>query len=349
MYTREKTNTVRIGPLLMGGNNHVYIQSMTNTLTKDVDKTVAQIKSLEASGCELVRVAVLDMEDALAIAMIKAAIRIPLVADIHFDHKLALEAINSGADKIRINPGNIGSVEHIEAVVKACKAKGIPIRIGINSGSLEKHILEAYGKPTPEAMVASAKYHVGILESLDFRDIVISLKSTDMQDTVSANRLAAEIFPYPLHLGITEAGTRFTGTIRSSIGLGILLGEGIGSTIRVSLTDDPTEEILVAKEILANLGLYKKPTFYSCPTCGRIQYDMIPVATEIEKFLMSINKDIKVAVMGCAVNGPGEAKAANIAIAGGKKEALLYIDGQIVKKVGQEDLIATLKQAIIDY
>lgn len=349
MYSRTDTRSVKVGKLQLGGNDHVYIQSMTTTPTKDVQKTINQILALEKSGCELVRVAVLDEEDATSIGKIKAGINIPLVADIHFDHHLALIAIEQGVDKIRINPGNIGSVSNIKAVVDMCKKMNIPIRIGINSGSLEKHVLDIYKKPTPEAMVESAKFHVSILENLGFRNIVISLKSTDMLDTIKANRLAAETFPYPLHLGITEAGTRFTGTIRSSIGLGVLLEENIGSTIRVSLTGDPVEEIKVAKEILANFHLYKKPLLISCPTCGRIQYDMVPVATEIESFLLGINKDIKVAIMGCVVNGPGEAKDANIAVAGGKDEALLYIDGKKIKKISQDQLIETLKQVILDY
>ncbi len=349
MYSRTNTRTVLVGNLQIGGNDHVYIQSMTNTSTKDVQTTVEQILALEKSGCELVRVAILDEEDARSIGKIKAKIHIPLVADIHYDHHLALIAIEEGIDKIRINPGNIGSVANIKEVVDMCKKKNIPIRIGINSGSLEKHVLDIYKRPTPEAMVESARYHVSILENLGFRNIIISLKSTDMLDTIKAYRLAAEVFPYPLHLGITEAGTKFTGTIRSSIGLGVLLEENIGSTIRVSLTDDPVEEVNVAKEILANFHLYKKPILISCPTCGRIQYDMIPIATEIEKFLQTINKEIKVAIMGCAVNGPGEAKDANIAVAGGKDEAMLYIDGLKVRKIKQEQLVEVLKQAILDY
>jgi len=346
---RTKTRKIYCGEVQIGGNNKVSIQSMTNTKTKNIDETIRQIQALEEAGCEIVRVAILDIEDALAISKIKKLIHIPIVADIHFDHQLALEAIRQGVDKIRINPGNIGSDEHVKQVVLACKEKHIPIRIGVNSGSLEKHILEKYHHPTAEAMVESARYHVDILEKLDFHDIVISLKSTDMMMTVEAYRLASKEFSYPLHLGITEAGTIFSGTIRSSIGLGILLSEGIGSTIRVSLTANPVDEIKVAKEILQNFGLYKKPRLISCPTCGRIEYDMIPVAREIEEFLEGIDKDISVAIMGCAVNGPGEAKEANIAIAGGKLEALLYVDGRVVKKVKQENLVSTLKEAILDY
>ncbi len=346
---REKTRKVLVRDIEIGGNNHIVIQSMTSTKTKNKDETIKQIHILEDAGCEIVRLAVLDMEDALAIGYIKRFTKIPLVADIHFDHRLALEAIRQGIDKIRINPGNIGSIDKIKEVVEACKENHIPIRIGVNSGSLEKHILEKYGHPTADAMVESALFHVQILESLDFYDIIISLKSTDMLQTVEAYKKASVVFPYPLHLGITEAGTTFSGTIRSSIGLGILLNEGIGSTLRVSLTSAPDEEIKVAKEILQNFNLYSKPRLISCPTCGRIEYDMIPIAKEIEEFLFGIHKNIKVAIMGCAVNGPGEAKDADIAIAGGKSEAMLYIDGEKVKKVKQADLVATLKEAIINY
>lgn len=349
MIRRQFTRKVMIGNIEMGGNSHLLIQSMTTTKTKNIEATIKQIKELEACGCEIVRLACLDMEDALAISSIKKSVKIPLVADIHYDHLLALEAIRQGIDKIRINPGNIGDKAKIKEVVLACKEKHIPIRIGINSGSIEKHILDKYHHATPEAMIESAKYHVSILEEFDFHDIVISLKSTDMLDTVEAYKIASNIFEYPLHLGITEAGTKFGGTIRSSIGLGILISEGIGSTIRVSLTDSPVEEIKVAKEILQNFNLYKKPRLISCPTCGRIEYDMIPIAREIEAFLDTVNKDIKVAIMGCAVNGPGEAKDANIAIAGGTSEALLYIDGIKIKKVKQSDLVETLKNAILNY
>ncbi len=349
MTHRNLTRPLMIGNLQMGGNDRILIQSMTTTKTKDVESTIRQIYALETAGCEIVRVAVLDMEDAKAIGLIKKLIHIPLVADIHFDYRLALEAIKQNVDKIRINPGNIGSDDHVKLVADTCKAKNIPIRIGINSGSLEQSILEKYGSPTPEAMIESAKYHVGLLEKFDFYDIAISLKSTDMVSTIKAYELASEIFPYPLHLGITEAGTVVGGTIKSAAGLGVLIYKGIGSTIRVSLTADPVEEIKVAKELLSNFGLYKKPKLVSCPTCGRIQYDMIPIATEIEKFLDTIDKDITVAIMGCAVNGPGEAKGANIAIAGGKAEALLYVNGEKIKKIKQAEIVETLKQAILDY
>ncbi len=349
MFTREKTRPVKVKNLTIGSNNQVIIQSMTNTSTKNTQATINQIKVLEKAGCQIVRVAVLDEADALAISEIKKHISIPLVADIHFDYRLALLAIESGVDKIRINPGNIADEEKIFAVVEACKSKGIPIRIGINSGSLEKHILKKYHHPTPEAMVESATYHIGLLEKYGFYDIIVSLKSSSVIDTIKANELAANTFDYPLHLGITEAGSTFGGTISSSIGLGVMLNQGIGSTIRVSLTADPVEEIRVAKEILSNFGLFKKPKLISCPTCGRIQYDMFPIVNEIESFLEFIDKDITVAIMGCIVNGPGEAKEANIAIAGGKNEVLVFVDGIKQFKVKQEDIVETLKRLILDY
>jgi (E)-4-hydroxy-3-methylbut-2-enyl-diphosphate synthase len=349
MFTREKTRPVKVKNLTIGSNNQVIIQSMTNTSTKNTQATINQIKVLEKAGCQIVRVAVLDEADALAISEIKKHISIPLVADIHFDYRLALLAIESGVDKIRINPGNIADEEKIFAVVEACKSKGIPIRIGINSGSLEKHILKKYHHPTPEAMVESATYHIGLLEKYGFYDIIVSLKSSSVIDTIKANELAANTFDYPLHLGITEAGSTFGGTISSSIGLGVMLNQGIGSTIRVSLTADPVEEIRVAKEILSNFGLFKKPKLISCPTCGRIQYDMFPIVNEIESFLEFIDKDITVAIMGCIVNGPGEAKEANIAIAGGKNEVLVFVDGIKQFKVKQEDIVETLKKLILDY
>lgn len=290
---------------------------MTNTFTKDVKATVKQILDLEKAGCEIIRVACLDIEDAKAIKEIKKEIHIPIVADIHFDYKIALEAIKSGVDKLRINPGNIGGKDRVEAVVNACKERNIPIRIGVNSGSIEKEILEKYnGKPTAEGMLESALKHIKILEDLDFYDICVSLKATNLDLCIEAYEKASKAFDYPLHIGITEAGTVFSGTIKSSIGLGVLLREGIGDTLRVSLSDNPIEEIKVAKEILKNCGLYhKSPTLISCPTCGRTQIDLIPIAKEVETFLQGIEKDIKVAVMGCAVNGPGEAREADIGIA----------------------------------
>lgn len=345
---REETRSVQVGNLTIGGNNHVVIQSMCNTKTKNVEATIKQINALEQAGCELVRVAVFDKEDAYAIKEIKKGINIPLVADIHFDYKLALIAIESGIDKVRINPGNIGSIEKVKAVVDACKKKHIPIRIGVNGGSLEKDILEKYGEPTPEGMVESAMKHVKILEDLDFHDIVISLKSSNTMLTIKAYELASKTFPYPLHVGVTEAGTALGGTIKSSLGIGTLLYEGIGNTIRVSLSDDPVEEIKVAKILLKELGLLKGvPTLVSCPTCGRIQYDLIPIAKEMEDFLKDIHLDITVAIMGCAVNGPGEARHADIGIAGGVGEGLLIKHGEIVKRVKQEDMVQTLKDEIL--
>lgn len=345
---REETRSVQVGNLTIGGNNHVVIQSMCNTKTKNVEATIKQINALEQVGCELVRVAVFDKEDAYAIKEIKKGIHIPLVADIHFDYRLALIAIESGIDKVRINPGNIGSIEKVKAVVDACKEKHIPIRIGVNGGSLEKEILEKYGEPTPEGMIESAMKHVKILEDLDFHDIVISLKSSNTMLTIKAYELASKTFPYPLHVGVTEAGTALGGTIKSALGIGTLLYEGIGNTIRVSLSDDPVEEIKVAKILLKELGLLKGvPTLVSCPTCGRIQYDLIPIAKEMEDFLKDIHLDITVAIMGCAVNGPGEARHADIGIAGGVGEGLLIKHGEIVKRVKQEDMVQTLKDEIL--
>lgn len=345
---REETRSVQVGNLTIGGNNHVVIQSMCNTKTKNVEATIKQINALEQAGCELVRVAVFDKEDAYAIKEIKKGIHIPLVADIHFDYRLALIAIESGIDKVRINPGNIGSIEKVKAVVDACKEKHIPIRIGVNGGSLEKEILEKYGEPTPEGMVESAMKHVKILEDLDFHDIVISLKSSNTMLTIKAYELASKTFPYPLHVGVTEAGTTLGGTVKSALGIGTLLYEGIGNTIRVSLSDDPVEEIKVAKILLKELGLLKGvPTLVSCPTCGRIQYDLIPIAKEMEDFLKDIHLDITVAIMGCAVNGPGEARHADIGIAGGVGEGLLIKHGEIVKRVKQEDMVQTLKDEIL--
>lgn len=345
---REQTRPVKVGPLTIGGGSHVVIQSMCNTKTKNVDATVDQIRRLTAAGCELVRLAIFDMEDAEAIKDIKPQVNIPLVADIHFDYRLALKCVENGIDKIRINPGNIGSIDHTRAVVEACKEKHIPIRIGVNGGSLEKEILAKYGKPTPEGMVESAKRHVKILEDLDFHDIVISLKSSNTLLTIKAYELASETFPYPLHVGVTEAGTELGGTVKSAFGIGHLLYEGIGDTIRVSLSDDPVQEIRVAKILLKELGLTKGvPTLVSCPTCGRIQYDMLPIAHEMEDFLTNIHSDITVAIMGCAVNGPGEAKNADIAIAGGVNSGLLIKHGEIVRKVPQEDLLNVLKEEVL--
>lgn len=349
MYNRTETRPINVGGIQIGGQNKVIIQSMCNTKTKDVNATVEQILKLEKAGCEIIRVACLDLEDAKAIKKIKQKIHIPIVADIHFDYKIALQAIESGVDKIRINPGNIGDEEKTRAVVEACKQNGLPIRIGVNAGSLEKELLEKYGKPCSSAMIESAKRHVDILEKLDFYDIAISLKASNLDMCVEAYEKAAEEFQYPLHLGITEAGTAFSGTIKSSIGLGVMLRQGIGDTLRVSLSDDPVEEIYVCKEILKNCGLFNKsPKLVSCPTCGRIQYDMIPIAKEMEKFLMGLEADITVAIMGCAVNGPGEAREADIGIAGGNGEALLFKKGEIIRKIKEENIVEELKQEILE-
>lgn len=346
---RNETRAIKVGNLTIGGNDKVIIQSMTNTKTKDVKATVKQINELANTGCQLVRLAVLNMEDALAIKEIKTQVTVPLVADIHFDYRLALQAIESGIDKIRINPGNIGSIDKVKLVVEACKEKQIPIRIGVNSGSLEKDILAKYGRPTAKGMIESAKKHVEILESLDFYDICISLKSSNTLLTIEAYQLASETFPYPLHIGVTEAGTKLGGTIKSSLGIGTILYQGIGNTIRVSLSDSPIEEIKVAKTLLKELELIDNvPTLVSCPTCGRIQYNLIPIAKEIEDFLNTIKANITVAIMGCAVNGPGEAKHADIGIAGGINEGLLIKKGEIIRKVKQEDIIKELKKEILE-
>lgn len=345
---RDETRAIKIGNLTIGGNNEVIIQSMTNTKTKDIKATVKQINELADAGCQLVRLAVLNMEDALAIKEIKSQVNIPLVADIHFDYRLALQAIESGIDKIRINPGNIGSIDKVKLVVEACKKRQIPIRIGVNGGSLEKDILEKYGRPTAKGMIESAKKHVEILESLDFYDICISLKSSNTLLTIEAYQLASETFPYPLHIGVTEAGTKLGGTIKSSLGIGTILYQGIGNTIRVSLSDNPIEEIKVGKILLKELELIDNvPTLVSCPTCGRIQYDLIPIAKEIEDFLNTIKANITVAIMGCAVNGPGEAKHADIGIAGGVNEGLLIKKGEIIRKVKQENIFDELKKEIL--
>ena len=347
---REETRKIMVGNVQIGGQNKVVIQSMCNTKTKDVKSTVEQTLELEKAGCEIIRVACLDIEDAKAIKEIKQHIHIPIVADIHFDYKIALEAINSGVDKIRINPGNIGVEERVKAVVDKCKEKNIPIRIGVNAGSLEKDLLEKYGgRPTAKAMVESAKRHTDILDKLEFKDYAISLKASDLDLCISAYQEASKIFDCPLHLGITEAGTEFSGTVKSSIGLGWLLRQGIGDTIRVSLSDDPVKEIKVAKEILKDCNLYKKsPKLVSCPTCGRTQIDLIPIAKEIENVLQGLEADITVAVMGCVVNGPGEARNADIGIAGGIREGVLFKKGEVIKKIPQDEIVEVLEKEILE-
>ena len=345
----NETRKIMVGNVQIGGQNRVVIQSMCNTKTKDVDETVKQILELEKAGCEIIRVACLDMEDAKAIRQIKEKIHIPIVADIHFDYKIALQAIESGVDKVRINPGNIGSKDRVKAVVDKCKEKNIPIRIGVNGGSLEKDLLEKYGNPTAKAMVESAKRHIDILEELDFHDYLLSLKASNLDLCIEAYEEAAKTFKCPLHLGITESGTEFSGTIKSSIGLGYMLRNGIGDTIRVSLSDDPVKEIKVAKEILKDCNLYRNlPTLVACPTCGRTQIDLIPIAKEMEEFLQTIDSNITVAVMGCAVNGPGEAREADIGIAGGIKEGLLFKKGEIIRKIPQDQIVEELKKEILE-
>ena len=342
----RKTREIKIGNLYIGGENPIIIQSMTNTPTEDVEKTVAQIKELEKAGCELVRVTVNTEKAAEAIKEIKKQINIPLVADIHFDYKLALKAMGNGIDKLRINPGNIGDDEKVKLVVEKAKELNIPIRIGVNSGSVEKKILEKYGRVTAEGMVESAMYHVNLLEKYGFNNIIISLKASNVKMMVDAYRKISELVDYPLHLGVTEAGTEFQGTVKSAIGIGSLLVDGIGNTIRVSLTENPVEEIKVAKEILKVLGLRKGVEIVSCPTCGRTQIDLIGLAKKVEKEFGNIEKNIKIAVMGCVVNGPGEAKEADIGIAGGKGEGLLFKKGEVVKKVKEEEIIPELRKML---
>ncbi len=343
MY-RDNTKVIHIGDRVIGGGKPILIQSMTNTKTNDVAATVAQIKHLAEAGCDIIRCTVPDMEAAQAIAQIKREISIPLVADIHFDYKMAIAAMENGADKIRINPGNIGSRENVAAVVKVARERGIPIRVGVNSGSLEKELVAKYGGVTAEGIVESALDKVRIIEDLDYDNMVISIKSSDVMMCVRAHELLADKTPYPLHVGITEAGTVTSGNIKSAVGLGIILNEGIGDTIRVSLTGDPVEEIKSAKLILRTLGLRRGGIeVVSCPTCGRTNIDLISLANQVETMVQGYDLDIKVAVMGCAVNGPGEAKEADIGIAGGIGEGLLIKKGEIVRKVPEGELLNTLK------
>ena len=344
---REKTKVISIGDVRIGGNHPIAIQSMCNTKTEDVKSTVAQIHALEAAGCEIVRVAVPTMEAAQAIKEIKKQIHIPLVGDIHFDYRLAIEAMKNGVDKIRINPGNIGSEDRVKAVVDMAKACHVPIRVGVNSGSLEKHIIEKYGHVTAEGIVESALDKVRMIEALDYDQMVVSIKSSDVLMCVKAHELIAAQTDYPLHVGITESGTVLSGNIKSAIGLGIMLNEGIGNTIRVSLTGDPVEEIKSAKLILKTLGLRKGGIeVVSCPTCGRTQIDLIGLANQVENMVQGYDLDLKVAVMGCVVNGPGEAREADLGIAGGIGEGLLIRKGEIIKKVPEGELLGALKDAL---
>ncbi len=343
----RKSRCVKVGNLLIGGGNQVVIQSMTNTDTADVEATVKQIKELEKAGCQMVRMTINNIEAARAIKEIKPLVNVPLCADIHFDYRLAIMAIENGIDKLRINPGNIGSDERVNEVVKKAKEHKIPIRIGVNSGSIEKHILEKYGKPTADGMVESAMYHINLLEKNDFHDIVISLKASNVKMMVEAYRKISTLVDYPLHLGVTEAGTAFQGTVKSAIGIGSLLVDGIGDTIRVSLTEDPVEEIKVAKEILKVLGLIEAGVeIVSCPTCGRTEIDLIGLAKKVEKEFENEKRQIKIAVMGCVVNGPGEAREADYGVAGGKGEGVLFKKGKIIKKVSEIDILPELKKMV---
>lgn len=347
---RKKTRRVQIGNVTVGGGAPIVIQSMTNTKTEDVAATVAQIKELTAAGCEIIRCAVPTVEAAKALSEIKKQISIPLVADIHFDYRLAIAAIENGADKIRINPGNIGSMERVAAVAEAAKKYQVPIRVGVNSGSLERYLVEKYGGVTAEGLVESALDKVAMLEQFDFHDIVISIKSSDVLMCVRAHQLIAERVDYPLHVGITEAGTLRSGNIKSALGLGMILSKGIGDTIRVSLTAPPVEEIVTAKLILRTLGLRKTGIeVVSCPTCGRTRIDLIGLAEQVEMLAAGYDLPIKVAVMGCAVNGPGEAKEADIGIAGGNGEGLVFRKGEIIRKVPEEELLSALKKEIETY
>lgn len=346
-YSRKKTREVNIGGVKIGGDNPIAIQSMCNTDTRNVEKTVKQIKELENAGCEIIRVAVPDMQAAEAIKDIKRQIDISLVADIHFDYRLALKAIDGGIDKIRINPGNIGSEDRVKQVADMAKKNGIPIRVGVNSGSLEKHLVEKYGGVTPEGLVESALGHVRLLEKYDFYDTVISIKASNVPFSIEVYELLSETVDYPLHVGITEAGTVWGGTVKSAVGIGAILSRGIGDTIRVSLTGNPVEEIYAAKEILKDMNLRKFGVeFVSCPTCGRTSIDLISIANEVESRVKSIDKNIKVAVMGCAVNGPGEAREADIGIAGGHGEGLIFRKGEIIRKVPENMLVDELMKEI---
>ncbi len=343
----RKSKEVKIGNIAIGGGNPVAVQSMLNIPASDIEGNVRQALELEKIGCQIIRTAVPNSKSTELITALKTNLHIPVVADIHFDYRLALMCAERGADKIRINPGNIGSNDRIKAVVEKCKEKSIPIRIGVNSGSVEKNILQKYGAPTPAAMVESAMYHVKLLEKFDFDDIVISIKSSNVKDMIAAYRLLAEQCTYPLHLGVTEAGTREMGIIKSAVGIGSLLCDGIGDTIRVSLTDNPVNEIYAGINILKAVGLNQsEPYLVSCPTCGRTQIDLISIASEVEKRLQNVHKPIKVAVMGCVVNGPGEAREADIGIAGGKGEGLIFKKGTIIKKVPESQLIDELFEEI---
>ncbi|MCX8031318.1 MAG: flavodoxin-dependent (E)-4-hydroxy-3-methylbut-2-enyl-diphosphate synthase [Thermodesulfovibrionales bacterium] len=349
MIIRKKTRQLRFGNLIIGGDNPISVQTMTKTDTRDVYSTIKQILSLEKVGCEAIRIAVPDMEAALKLGEIRKSVSIPVIADIHFHWKLALEAIKQGVDGVRINPGNIGAKWKVKEVINLAKNSGIPIRIGVNAGSLEKNLIEKYKHPTVEAIIESAKRHIEILHELDFQEIEVSLKASNVNLTVEAYRRFSEEYDYPLHLGISEAGPPSSGIIKSSVGLGILLAEGIGDTIRVSLTAPPEEEIRVAYEILKSLDIRKKgPVIISCPTCGRCKIDLKQLAEGVEEALRDVEKPITVAVMGCVVNGPGEAREADFGIAGGKKVGLIFKKGKVIKKVKEEELLKALLDMITD-
>ncbi len=346
-FERKDTRGVMVRDIMIGSKAPIIIQSMTNTDTRNIQATVAQIDALTKAGCEIVRITIPNMESAMAISKIKEQISIPLVADIHFDYRLALAAIENGIDKLRINPGNIGDQSRVKEVVNAAKAKGIPIRIGVNGGSLEKELLAKYGGVTPEALVESASSHIEILEKLDFKDIIVSMKASNVPLCTKAYGLFASKYDYPLHVGITEAGTLYGGTIKSAVGLGAILSRGIGDTIRVSLTTNPVEEIKCARQILQSLGIrHFGVEIISCPTCGRTKVDLIPLAQQVERLTAHIDKHIKIAVMGCAVNGPGEAREADIGIAGGNGLGLIFKKGEIIKKVKETELLDALMEQI---
>lgn len=347
MIDVRKSKKVKIGNIYIGGESKITVQSMLNIPSQDSQGNVKQALELEKAGCEIIRLAVPDMQSVNTISALKENINIPVVADIHFDYKLALASLEAGVDKIRINPGNIGADENVKAVADSCKRKGVPIRIGVNSGSVEKDILAKYGGPTPEAMAESAMYHVRLLEKFDFDDIVISIKSSNVKNMIEAYERVAEMCDYPLHLGVTEAGTRRMGLIKSSIGIGSLLARGIGDTIRVSLTANPIEEVYAGYDILKAVGADNTtPRLVSCPTCGRTKIDLISLADEVESRLRGVKKDITVAVMGCVVNGPGEAKEADIGIAGGDKSGLIFKKGEVLRKVDEKDIVDELMKEI---
>lgn len=344
---KRESKKIKVGNVFIGGGSGIAVQSMLNAPAHDIEGNVAQAEALENAGCEIIRIAVPDTESVKTLYAIKQKVKIPVVADIHFDYKLALASVDAGADKIRINPGNIGADENVKAVAEKCIGAGVPIRIGVNSGSVEKEILARFGGPTPEAMAESAMYHVSLLEKYDFTDIVISIKSSNVINMIKAYETVAERCDYPLHLGVTEAGTARMGIIKSAVGIGSLLTRGIGDTIRVSLTDDPVNEVYAGFDILKAIGMGKpSPKLVSCPTCGRTKIDLISLANEVESRLRSINKDITVAVMGCVVNGPGEAKEADIGIAGGDGCGLIFKKGEIIKKVDESEIVDELMRQI---